>query len=105
MPMKNSPHPGGIIKDCIEELGLSVTEAARVLDVTRPTLSRVINGRSAISPEMAIRLSLAFGSTPEMWLRLQTAHDLAQTRVHADRIKVQRYEPPQPLPGRPVLGT
>ncbi len=63
-----------------------------------------INGRSAISPEMAVRFSLAFGSTPEMWLRLQTAHDLAQTRVHADRINVQRYEPLQPLPRQPVLG-
>jgi len=97
MPMKNPPHPGGIIKDCIEELGLSVTHAAKVLDVTRPTLSRVINGKSAISPEMAIRLSLAFGSSAEMWLRMQTAYDLAQVRHHADRINVQRYEP---LPAR-----
>ena len=95
MPMKNPPHPGGIVKDCIEDLGLSVTDAAKVLDVTRPTLSRVINGRSAISPEMAIRLSKAFGSTPEMWLRMQTAYDLAQVRLHADTINVQRYEPSQ----------
>lgn len=96
MPMKNPPHPGGIVKDCIDELGLSVTEAAKVLDVTRPTLSRVINGKSAISPEMAIRLSKAFGSSAEMWLRMQTAYDLAQARVHADKIHVQRYEPLQP---------
>ncbi len=95
MPTKNPPHPGGIVKDCIEDLGLSVTDAAKVLDVTRPTLSRVINGRSAISPEMAIRLSKAFGSTPEMWLRMQTAYDLAQARMHADSINVQRYEPSQ----------
>ncbi len=92
MSMKNPPHPGGIVKDCIEELGLSVTEAATILDVTRPTLSRVINGRSAISPEMAIRLSKAFGSTAEMWLRMQSAYDLAQARLHADAINVSRYE-------------
>jgi addiction module HigA family antidote len=99
MPMKNPSHPGGIIKDCLDELGLSVTEAAKVLDVTRATLSRVINGRSAISPEMALRLSLAFGSTPEMWLRLQTAYDLAQTRLRADTINVQRFEPLRQLAG------
>lgn len=93
MPMRNPPHPGGIVKDCIDDLGLSVTEAAKVLGVTRPTLSRVINGHSAISPEMAIRLSKAFGSTPEMWLRMQVAYDLAQVRERADRIDVQRYEP------------
>lgn len=80
MPMQNPPHPGGVIKDCIEDLGLSVTNAANVLGVTRPTLSRVINGRSAISPEMALRLSAAFGSTAEFWLRMQTAYDLAQAR-------------------------
>jgi addiction module HigA family antidote len=90
--MNNPPHPGGIVKDCIEDLGLSVTDAAKVLDVTRPTLSRVINGRSAISPEMAIRLATAFGSTPEMWLRMQTAYDLAQARSHADTLNVQRYD-------------
>ena len=96
MPMRNPPHPGGVVRDCIEDLGLSVTEAASVLDVTRPTLSRVLNGRSAISPEMAIRLSKAFGSTAEMWLRMQTAYDLAQARLHADAINVSRYEPMRP---------
>lgn len=74
---KESSSPGGVVKDCIEDLGLSVTNAAKVLDVTRPTLSRVINGRAAISPEMSIRLSKGFGNTPEMWLRMQTAYDLA----------------------------
>jgi addiction module HigA family antidote len=93
MAMNNPPHPGGVVKDCIEELELSVTEAAGVLGVARPTLSRIISGQSGISPEMAIRLSLAFGSTPEMWLRLQSAYDLAQTRLHADKIDVKRYEP------------
>ena len=93
MPMKNPPHPGGIVKDCIDDLGLSVTDAAKVLGVTRPTLSRLINGRAGISPEMAVRLSKAFGSTPEMWLRMQMAYDLAQVQARADRIDVKRYEP------------
>lgn len=97
MAMKNPPHPGGIVKDCIEDLGLSVTAAAKILDVTRPTLSRVINGKSAISPEMALRLSMAFGSTAETWLRMQTAYDLAQVRANADTIHVQRYEAAEPL--------
>ena len=104
MTMKNPPHPGGVVKDCIEDLGLSVTDAAKVLGVTRPTLSRVINGHSAISPEMAIRLSKAFGSTAEMWLRLQSAYDLAQARARAESINVQRYEPLRSLPKKPALG-
>lgn len=93
MAMKHPPHPGGLIKDCIEDLGLSVTAAAKILDVTRPTLSRVINGKSAISPEMALRLSIAFGSTAEMWLHMQTAYDLAQVRANVHTIHVQSYEP------------
>lgn len=93
MPMQNPPHPGGVIRDCIEELGLSVTEASAILDVTRPTLSRVINGHSAISPEMALRLSAAFGSTAEFWLRMQTAYDLAQARLTLGKMNVQRYLP------------
>ncbi len=104
MPMKNPPHPGGIVKDCIEALALSVTAAAKVLDVTRPTLSRVTNGKSAISPEMAIRLARAFGSTPEMWLRMQTAYDLAQARNHADTMNVQRYEALLPRAEQSVIG-
>jgi antitoxin HigA-1 len=93
MPMQNPPHPGGVIRDCIEDLGLSVTEASVILDVTRPTLSRVINGHSAISPEMALRLSAAFGSTAEFWLRMQTAYDLAQARLTLGKMNVQRYLP------------
>ncbi len=91
MPMKNPPHPGTIVKDCLDDLGLSITEAAQVLDVARPTLSRIINGRSAISPEMALRLAQAFGSTPEMWLRLQMAYDLAQARQRFDGSEIQPY--------------
>ncbi len=91
MPMKNPPHPGSAIKyDCLEPLGLSVTAGARVLGVARPTLSNVINGKAAISPEMAIRLEKAFGSTADAWLRMQTAYDLAQARKREKDIKVKR---------------
>lgn len=94
MPMKNPPHPGGSIKDaCLEPLGLNVTEGARVLGVTRNTLSRVINGQNGISPDMAIRLEKAGWSNADHWLRLQTAYDLAQARQHEDQIHVERLEP------------
>ena len=93
MPMKTPVHPGTIVKSSLEELGLSVTAAAKVLGVTRPTISKIVNGRAAISPEMAIRLSKAFGSTPEFWLRLQLNFDLAQVRAEADNIHVERYLP------------
>ncbi len=91
MPMKNPPHPGRTIKhDCLEPLELTVTAGARVLGVARPTLSNVINGKAAISPEMAIRLEKAFGSTADAWLRMQAAYDLAQARKHEKDIKVKR---------------
>ena len=78
MPMKNPAHPGRIVKSaCLEALGLSVTEGAKVLGVTRQALNNVVNGKSGISPEMAIRLTKAFGSTPDTWLRMQMAYDLA----------------------------
>ena len=94
MPMKNPPYPGRSIKDaCLEPLGLNVTEGAKVLGVTRNTLSRVINGQSGISPDMAIRLEKAGRSNADHWLRLQTAYDLAQARKHQNRIQVDRYEP------------
>jgi addiction module HigA family antidote len=76
MPMKNPPHPGRSIRSaCLEPLGLSVTEGAKVLGVTRQALNNVVNGKSAISPTMAIRLAKAFGSAPETWLRMQLAYD------------------------------
>lgn len=91
MPMKNPAHPGRIVRSaCLVPLGLSVAEGAKVLGVSRQTLSNVVNGRSGISPEMAIRLSKAFGSTPETWLRMQLAYDLARARKDESRIKVRR---------------
>jgi addiction module HigA family antidote len=98
MPMKNPAHPGRIVKSaCLEPLGLSVTDGAKVLDVTRQTLTKIVNGKSGISPEMAIRLSKAFGSTPETWLRMQVAYDLAQARRDESKIKVRRQHVPPEL--------
>lgn len=92
MPMKNPPHPGRSIKDaCLEPLGLTVTEGAKVLSVARHTLSRVINGQAGISPDMAIRLEKAFGGSADAWLRMQAAYDLAHARQHEDQIDVKRY--------------
>lgn len=91
MPMKNPPHPGTSVRaDCLEPLGLTVTQAAKALGVSRQALNNLINGQAALSPEMAIRLDKAFGGGAETWLRLQAAYDLAQAERHADRIKVQR---------------
>ena len=94
MPMKNPPHPGLSVRhDCLEPLGLSVTGAARKLGVSRKQLSNIVNGRSGISPEMAIRLDKAIGGGATTWVRLQAAYDLAQAMRHADRIKVERLTP------------
>lgn len=93
MPMKNPPHPGRSIKDaCLDPLALTVTGAAKILGVARHTLSRVLNGQAAISPEMAIRLEKAGWSNADHWLRLQTAYDLTQARQHAHQIHVERYK-------------
>src|ERR1700704_4706068 len=98
MPMKNPAHPGRIVRhDCLEPLGLSVTEGAKVLGVTRQALNNIVNGKSRISPEMAIRLTKAFGSTPETWLRMQVAYDLAAVRKDERKIKVRRQHVPQEL--------
>ena len=97
MAMKNPAHPGRIIKGVIEDLGLTVTDAARVLNVSRPALSRVINGRAGVSAEMAVRLSKAFGSNPEFWLRLQLHYDLAQVTKRADTIVVNPLPSSVPL--------
>ncbi|MFZ5834913.1 MAG: HigA family addiction module antitoxin [Pseudomonadota bacterium] len=91
MPMKNPPHPGLSIRhDCLEPLGLNVTEAAKSLKVSRKQLSDLVNCRAGISPQMAIRLDKAFGGGAETWLRLQVAFDLAEAMKHADRIKITR---------------
>ena len=86
MPMKNPPLPGLSVRhDCLGPLGLSVTEAASRLGVSRKQLSDVVSGRSGISPEMAIRLDKAFGGGAATWVRLQAAYDLAQAMGNADR--------------------
>ena len=91
MPMKNPPHPGESVRaDCIEPLGVTVTEAAKALGVSRQALNNLINGQAGISPEMAIRLDKAFGGGAETWLRLQAAYDLAQVEKDSSKIKVQR---------------
>jgi antitoxin HigA-1 len=90
MPMKNPPHPGRSVRDdCLDAFGLSVSEGARVLGVTRQTLNNLVNGRSGISPEMAIRLDKAFGGGAETWLRLQAAYDLARARQTESDIDVK----------------
>lgn len=93
--MKNPIHPGRIVRhDCLDPLGLTVTEAAGVLGVTRQALNNVVNEKAGISPEMAIRLSMAFGSTPDTWVRLQAAFDLAQALRNSSKIRVRRYVRP-----------
>ncbi len=91
MPMTDPPHPGLSVRyDCLKPLGLTVTEAAKRLGVSRKQLSEIVNGRSGISPLMAIRLDKAFGGGAGTWYRLQAAYDLAQAMRHADDIQVER---------------
>ena len=91
MPMKNPPHPGELVRfDCLEPLGLSVTEAAKALNVSRQALNNLVNKKSGISPEMAVRLSKAFNGSPEFWMRLQLNYDLAQIERNASKIAVNR---------------
>jgi antitoxin HigA-1 len=94
--MKSPVHPGRIVRNaCLEPLGLSVSAGAKILGVTRQTLTKVINGKSGISPVMAIRLTKAFGSTEETWLGMQLAYDLAAVRKGESKIKVRRQHVPQ----------
>jgi addiction module HigA family antidote len=92
MVMHDPPHPGGIVRrQCLEPLGLSVTEAAKGLGVTRQALSELVNEKAGISALMAIRLARAFGSSPETWLGIQMAYDLWQARDRARAIEVRRF--------------
>jgi addiction module HigA family antidote len=91
MTMKNPPHPGGVVlRQCIEPSGLTITDAAAALGVTRNTLSELTNGKRGISPEMAVRLAKVFGGTEQCWLLQQAQYDLAQVR--RDRIKLKRLQ-------------
>ncbi len=92
MQMHNPPHPGEVIRElCLEPLGLSVTKAAEGLCVSRKALSELLNGHSGISPDMAIRLSKAFGGSPESWLAQQMQYDLWRALERADQIKVEAF--------------
>jgi len=89
--MHNPPHPGTIIKSlCLDPLGVSVTQAAQALGVSRKTLSAILNGRASISPEMAVRLSIAFGTSAESWLNQQTQYDLWHAEQGRKRLRVSK---------------
>jgi addiction module HigA family antidote len=89
--MHNPPHPGEVIqKLCLEPLGLSVTKAAKALGVSRNTLSSLLNGETGVSPQMAVRLSIAFDTTAESWMNQQVQYDLWKARQHRDELNVTR---------------
>jgi antitoxin HigA-1 len=91
MRMHNPPHPGEIIRQlCLEPLGMTVTDAARALGVSRKTLSALLNGRAGISPEMAVRLSIAFGTSSESWMNQQTQYDLWHAEKRRKELRVSR---------------
>jgi len=91
MRMHNPPHPGEVIKSlCLEPLGITVTQAADALGVSRKTLSAILNGRAGISPEMAVRLSIAFGTTAESWMNQQTQYDLWHAEQRRKRLRVMK---------------
>jgi antitoxin HigA-1 len=97
MPMKKPNHPGDLIRDCLDELGVNVTDGAKELGVTRSALSRLINGKAGVSAEMAVRLEKAIGSTAGFWLRLQLNYDLAQIQARRGKIHVRRLANPEQL--------
>ena len=91
MRMHSPPHPGEVLRElCLEPLGLSVSEAARALGVSRKTLSAILNGRAGISPEMAVRLSIAFGTSAESWLNQQTQYDLWLAEKRRKSLRVEK---------------
>ncbi len=101
MPMHDPPHPGEVVRElCIESLGLSVTAAAEGLGVSRKALSELLNGKTGISTEMAIRLSKAFGGSPESWLQQQLQYALWQAKPKAKKIKVARFKAAKPKAAR-----
>jgi len=90
--MHNPPHPGEILRElCLDPLGLTVTQAASALGVSRKTLSSIVNGHSGISAEMAIRLSIAFNTTAESWLLQQLQYDLAQVEPKRKSFQVKKF--------------
>lgn len=94
MPMKNPPHPGDFIRtEIVEPTGFSVTKAAAVLQVSRPALSSLLNGKADLSPEMALRIEKAFGVKMETLLRMQVSYNIAQTRKRTKQIHVRRVSP------------
>ncbi len=98
--MKDPPHPGRVVRlSYLEPLGLTVTDAAKVLGVSRQALSNLVNERARISTVMAIRLAKAFGSTTDTWIRLQAAYDVAKALEHEDQIQLDRYRPGTTVPG------
>ena len=91
MLMHNPPHPGLIIKElCLEPLGVTITDAAKALGVSRKTLSSIVNGKAGISPEMAVRLSIAFNTSSESWMNQQSQYDLWQAEQHRNELQVSK---------------
>jgi antitoxin HigA-1 len=89
--MHNPPHPGEMLRElCLKPLGLTVTQAAEALGISRKTLSSILNGRAGISPEMAVRLSIALDTTAESWLRQQLQYDLAQAETKRKSLRVRK---------------
>jgi len=106
MRMHNPPHPGEIIKTlCLEPLGLTVTQAAEALGVSRKTLSAILNGRAGVSPEMAVRLSIAFGTSSESWLNQQTQYDLWHAEQRRKQLRVAKLAPAWKTPNNPLQRT
>lgn len=94
MPMKNPPHPGEFVRmEIVEPAGLSVTDAAKALQVSRPALSSLLNGRAGLSGEMALRIEKAFGVKMDTLMRMQASYDIAQTRKREREVRVQRFHP------------
>lgn len=92
--MKSPPHPGSLLRDTLAEFGLSIADAASGLGVTRQQLHNVCSARSAITPDMAVRLEAGFGGSADIWLKLQIAYDLAAARARTGETSIRRFFPP-----------